>query len=365
MQLKKNFALIFSALICLIFTACGQTRQPLIFDPDVNDRTNAVRDIENIEYSTTEITGEAEMTSPHYFEVVAASTTSPLVPTTPETPAKKYYMVKFVDYDGYSMLSVQNVAEGEAAKEPPIPEKRGDLYFRGWDKDFSSVKQNMIVKAIYQKETLSVRFFDVDGTLLKEESVYYGEDAMPPTVTPPDGYMLAGWTRSYKNITNDIDLYASYTVSPKSNAITLVDAYKLLKVKENTLKLPVTSYYRKEHRGVCTLNGEDYAGNILYGNFSDRLDLSGYGFTTLEGMIGLKTPSSNVNNTEYELVLYIHVDGELKAQLTLNETGKSKNFSVDLSGAKNVTIRLEPYVDGELYYINADFIGGIVDAIIY
>ena len=363
--MKKRYALIFSTLICLIFTACGQTRQPLIFDPNVKDRTNAVQEIDSIEYSTTEITGEAEMTSPHYFEVVAASTTAPPAPTTPNTPPKKYYMVKFVDYDGYSMLSVQNVAEGEAAKEPPIPERRGDLYFRGWDKDFSSVKQNMIVKAIYQKEVLTVRFFDVDGKLLKEEAVFYGEDATPPEFTPPDGYVLAGWTRSYKNITNDIDLYASYAVSPKNNAITLIDAYKLLTVKENTLKLPVTSYYRKEHTGICTLNGEDYAGNILYGNFSDRLELSGYGFTALEGMIGLKEPSSNVNDTEYELVLYIHVDGELKVQLTLNETGKSKDFAVDLSGAKYVTIRLEPYVDGELYYINADFIGGIVDAIIY
>ena len=363
--MKKLHSAVLALLTCLLLAACGQMRQPIIFDPSIKDRTNAVQEIGNIEYSTTEITGEVEMTSPHYFEVVAASTTSPLVTNTPDEPPKKYYMVKFVDCDGYSTLSVQYVAEGESAKEPPMPERRDNLYFRGWDKDFSNIRQNVIVKAIYQKDSLTVRFFDVDGKLLKKEIVGYGEDATPPEVHPPEGYMLAGWTRSYKNITNDVDLYTSYTVSPKSNAITLIDAYKLLTVKENTLKLPVTAYYRKEHHGVCTLNGEDYAGNILYGNFSDKLELSGYGFTTLEGMIGLKKPFSNANDTKYELYLYIHVDGELKVNLMLDETGKSKNFSVDLTGAKEITVRLEPYVDGELHYINADFIGGIVDAIIY
>lgn len=367
----KKFYVLLVAAVCLFLAACGVVSEGLLFTPSVNDRTNAVVDIENIERSTTEVTSATDVTVPRYFEVVAASTTASSTET--QKPIEKeptpvpveYYMVKFVDYDGYSMISVQNVAEGSSAVEPPMPEQRGDLIFRGWDKDFSNVKQSMIVKAIYQKEWLTVHFYDANGTLLKTEQVSYGEDATPPNVTAPDGYIFDGWSRSYEDVTRDLSVYASYTASPKSKAITLIDAYKVLTVTENTLGLPITSYYRTVHSGVCTINGEDYAGNIIYGNFSDTLELSGYGFTVLEGSLGLKTQQSNVNNTKYELQLYIYVDDELKVNKKITKTGTIKDFSVDLTGAKTVTIRLEPYVDGDLYYIEPEFFGGIIDAIIY
>ena len=367
----KKFYVLLVAAVCLFLAACSAVSEGLLFTPTVNDRTNAVVDIENIERSTTEVTSVTDVTVPRYFEVVAASTTASSTET--QKPIEKeptpvpveYYMVKFVDYDGYSMISVQNVAEGSAAVEPPMPERRGDLIFRGWDKDFSNIKQGTIVKAIYQREWLTVRFYDAGGTLLKTEQVSYGDSATPPEVTPPDGYIFNGWSRSYENVTNDVNIYASYVASPKSQAITLIDAYKLLTVTENTLGLPITSYYRTIHNGVCTINGEDYAGNIIYGNFSDTLELSGYGFTTLEGSIGLKTQQSNVNYTKYELQLYIYLDGELVLNKKITKTGTMKEFSVDLTNAKTITIRLEPYVDGDLYYINPEFFGGIIDAIIY
>lgn len=365
--MKKFYTVLVAVAICLLLASCGARGGGILFSPTVNDRMSAVVDIENIERSTTEVTNDTEVTVPQYFEVVAASTTAP-VPAGQkpnDEPAVEYYMVKFVDYDGYSMISVQNVAEGSGATEPPMPQRRGDLIFRGWDKDFSNVKQSMIVKAMYQKEWLTVRFYNADGTLLKTEQVAYGEDSLPPEITPPDGYIFAGWSRSYENITSDMNIYASYDVSPRSNAITLIDAYKLLTVNENTLGLPITSYYRTVHNGICTIKGEDYAGNIIYGNFSDTLELSEYGFTMLEGSLAIKQQGANVNNTKYQLVLYIYVDDELVLNTKLSKTNAMKDFSIDISGAKNLTIRLEPYVDGELYYIQPEFFGGIINAIIY
>ncbi|MBQ8836168.1 MAG: InlB B-repeat-containing protein [Clostridia bacterium] len=385
--MKKVYALAAVMALCLLLAACTAANGGILFTPTVNDRMNAVVDIDNIERSTIEVTDGTNVTVPQYFEVIAASTTasttaaslspqnteqssSDKTPSSEETTTateptvSEYYMVKFVDYDGYSMISVQNVAEGSAANEPPMPERRGDLIFRGWDKDFSNIRQSMIVKAIYQKEWLTVRFYDAGGKLLKTEQVAYGESATPPEITAPDGYIFSGWSRAYDNITRDTNVYATYEISPKSNAITLIDAYKLLTVVENTTELSSKNYSRASYDGICTIDGEDYGGNILYGNFSDRLELSGYGFTTLEGSVGLKTLSSNVNNTEYSLTVLIFVNGLLKFETTVSETGTMKNFSVDLTNAETVTVRLATYVDGERY-TGTDFFGGIIDAIIY
>ena len=365
--MKKIYALA-AVLLCLLLVACSTVREGILFSPTVNDRLGAVSDIHNIERSTTEITAGEEMTAPQYFEVVATSTTAATVDRTPEKePVVEYYTVKFVDYDGYSTISVQNVAEGKAANEPPMPEKRGELVFRGWNKDFSNVKQSMIVRAVYQKEWLTVRFLDADGSLLKEEEVLYGSSATDPYVPDKGEYFFHGWDKPFNNVTTDLDVYATYYKIPQRSYTPLPDAYKLLAVKENTLGLSEKSYYRKEYNGVCTLGGIDYAGNIIYGNFSDTLELSGFGFTSFEGKIALKGQSAN-NENNYEIELYVYVDGVQTEYIKLDIPGVYKEFKVDLVGAKELTVCVIPYMNGTVYDYhnsNPEFIGGLIDAVIY
>ncbi|MBQ6893371.1 MAG: InlB B-repeat-containing protein [Clostridia bacterium] len=368
--MKKICISLAAATLCLLLAACGTARPGLLFNPTVNDRTNAVVDIQDIERSTTEITVDAEVTEPRYFEVVAASTTaSTTVVKTPddEPAAIEYYTVKFVDYDGYSTISVQNVAEGSTASEPPMPEKRGDMVFRGWNKDFSNVRQSMIVKAVYQKEWLTVRFLDADGTVLKIEEVLYGNSASDPYVPDKGEYFFDGWDKAFDKVYTDIDVYATYYKIPTRSYTALPDAYKLLSVKENTLEFDEDEYYRNEHNGVCTLGNVDFAGNIIYGNFSDRLDISGFGFTSFEGKLALKAQSENDENT-YEIELFVYVDGVRKYYSKLDMTGVYKEFKVDLVGANTLTIRVVPYVNGKVYdyYLGTpEFIGGLIDAVIY
>ena len=59
------------------------------------------------------------------------------------------FQVIFVDYDN-SELSAQTVNYGEAAIAPADPEREG-YRFTGWDQDFSSVKENMTIKALYEQ----------------------------------------------------------------------------------------------------------------------------------------------------------------------------------------------------------------------
>ena len=60
----------------------------------------------------------------------------------------------FVDSDG-KLISAQLVKEGESAQAPENPSKTG-YNFIGWDTDFSSVTENLTVKAKYEKKDSTV-----------------------------------------------------------------------------------------------------------------------------------------------------------------------------------------------------------------
>ena len=60
-----------------------------------------------------------------------------------------YYLVTFKDWNG-RVLSTQTIAAGGSATAPPNPTRTG-YNFTGWDKDYSSITQNLVVYATYSK----------------------------------------------------------------------------------------------------------------------------------------------------------------------------------------------------------------------
>lgn len=72
---------------------------------------------------------------------------------------------------------------------------------------------NVITNVISAQGDFLVRFWDVDGTLLKEEWVNEGENATPP-ITPTyysPHSVFFGWNQSYENIQYPADIGALYT----------------------------------------------------------------------------------------------------------------------------------------------------------
>lgn len=120
----------------------------------------------------------------------------------------KKFTVKFYDWDNTLLREVQ-VEWGKAAPAPAIPGRTG-YKFTGWDKDISCIKADMTVKAQYVKAVCIVTFVDTDGTILDVQSVQYGQNATPPVVTPPTGYELAGWDKPYTNIVEDVTIQVIY-----------------------------------------------------------------------------------------------------------------------------------------------------------
>ena len=118
------------------------------------------------------------------------------------------YVVTFLDWDG-TTLATAGVAAGQAATAPANPVREG-YTFIGWDKDFSSVIEDMTVTALYQINRYQVLFYDWNDTLLKTDSVDYQSAATAPADPTREGYTFIGWDKDFSSITADLDVYAQY-----------------------------------------------------------------------------------------------------------------------------------------------------------
>ena len=115
------------------------------------------------------------------------------------------YEVKFMD--GTKTLKTQYVSEGKSATAPEVTPKEG-YKFIGWDKPFDNITSDLIVNAIWERNTFTVTF--KDGTERTDtQTVNSGESATPPNWTKP-GYDLS-WSEDITNITSDLTVNAIWT----------------------------------------------------------------------------------------------------------------------------------------------------------
>ena len=125
--------------------------------------------------------------------------------------------VTFLDKDG-NLIEEQYVVKGEGAVAPEAPEVEG-YTFTGWDKDFSAVKEDMVITAQYAINTYTVRFLDINGELLDEQTVNWNEAATAPEAPEVEGYTFTGWSEYFDHVTCDIDVYALYEQNDQEQGI--------------------------------------------------------------------------------------------------------------------------------------------------
>ena len=74
-----------------------------------------------------------------------------------------------------------------------------------------SALATMVSKHLKEKEIITVTFVDYDGTILKEEkNVGKGASAIAPTDPTREGYIFKGWDKEFDNVTEDITVTALY-----------------------------------------------------------------------------------------------------------------------------------------------------------
>ncbi len=83
-------------------------------------------------------------------------------------------IVKFVDWDG-TLISEQEVRYGRNAVKPATPKRRG-YTFSGWNGGYNRVIKDETITAEYEINVYSVKFYDIDGTtLIGTQSITYNE----------------------------------------------------------------------------------------------------------------------------------------------------------------------------------------------
>ena len=122
--------------------------------------------------------------------------------------ADSEFTVTFYDWDG-TVLKTETVKWGESATAPANPERLG-YTFMGWDKAFTNVQSNLIVNAIYEQIEYTVTFCDWNGMVLKSETVKWGQDATAPADPTREGYTFTGWDKAFANIQSALTVNAVY-----------------------------------------------------------------------------------------------------------------------------------------------------------
>ena len=131
------------------------------------------------------------------------------------------YSVEFRDWDG-TVLKTETVNHGSAAEAPEDPYREG-YTFIGWDVDFNSVKEDLIVTAQYEfgeNKTFQISFSDMDHNTIIQNEVVLKVPAAPEI----EGFTFLGW-RPVANIIeyNYIEIEAVYEAENPTSAPEVVN----------------------------------------------------------------------------------------------------------------------------------------------
>ena len=124
---------------------------------------------------------------------------------------KQKFTVKFLDEKG-NLLKEENVEYNSSATPPTAPTKE-HFVFKEWNKNFENVKENLEISPIYEQTIFSVKFIDADGNLIYEQFVNRGEAAIAPTVKEIEGYKFVNWSEDFSNVTSNLEVKAIYLVN--------------------------------------------------------------------------------------------------------------------------------------------------------
>ncbi|MGI6710488.1 MAG: InlB B-repeat-containing protein [Bacilli bacterium] len=158
------------------------------------------------------------------------------------------FTIKFINWDE-TVLSELILEKGATITAPADPTREG-YEFVGWDKTFSTANSEVVITAQFNKLAYTVKFYDANGAVLKQEIVEYGDDATAPANPKKAGYDFVAWDKAFTNVKSNLDV----------NPVFEEGSYKLSFYDGATpLTLGVNSYKRTEELVLPTPTKEGYA----------------------------------------------------------------------------------------------------------
>ncbi len=135
-----------------------------------------------------------------------------------KTPEAEEVLVNFnLGYENKTLPS-QTITKGTIPLKPNNP-SRTYYAFTGWYLNGSlynfdtPINSNITLVAGWDFNAYSVKFLDYNGALLKEEYVASGGSATAPSNPSRVGYTFIGWDKAYRNVYEDLNVYATYSVA--------------------------------------------------------------------------------------------------------------------------------------------------------
>ena len=172
---------------------------------------------------------------------------------------KVTYTVTFMDGD--EVCYTREVGENTAVLYEP--DEEAGRTFVGWftDRELTEpfdgsrgVSADTTVYGKWDTEVFTVKFVDADGNILKEMTVEYGCDAVPPAeeeVLVPEGYEFQGWSDPYTHITSNMVIAAEYEKIPgKGNLVFFINSEEIYSVTDVTEGDPIGRYINEANAEV-------------------------------------------------------------------------------------------------------------------
>lgn len=216
----------------------------------------------------------------------------------------KEYLIMYFHENG-KILGSETVPYGMDAKAAFQPKKEETEEFRyhfaGWSCDLHHIDGDRMAKARFRRERkrFLVRFFGDNHHLLKEEMVFYGNDATAPVDVSKEEdftyrYHFTGWDAEFTGIKNSMNVNAIFQPEYKEYRISFYEEEKLIEEKiyhyNDSIDYPVL-----EKKGYDFLWQDDMAyateSKDIYGHW-EYAHGKGRRYETSYGLFEIVDPST-------------------------------------------------------------------------
>lgn len=120
--------------------------------------------------------------------------------------------------------TLQEVVHGENAVRPADPVIDG-LTFIGWDKSFENITQDTVITALFKETSGNAVTHTVTVVINGRSNaivVEHGQSANLPTTLSVEGYIFKGWDKDFTNITQDVTITAILEPVNQAHTVTFV-----------------------------------------------------------------------------------------------------------------------------------------------
>lgn len=279
------------------------------------------------------------------------------------------FKVQFLNSNN-ELIKEEIVEYGKDATAPEVPEKLGHS-FVSWSQEYSNVVEHLVIVPIYNKNLYTINFVDMDDEILSVQKVYYGSSAIAPSDPTKDGYEFVNWDKDFTTISEDTIVKAVYKEIEYKLIFNLNSNLSATKweSKDEFLNEFYTDLFNWMDQNISKINGLSKNGTTftffkssktaIWSNVSELRNLDQYDVERTIGTIIFKPFTRSVNepveleidsnyflNSEVYLVKYADLDRYFLNVMNTSYTTYNKGYNATSDGRVQIFFRFQQWNKG-------------------